>query len=313
MLGDSGRIIVSCPCLSDFRYGVEMVSKLKYIALLGIVGSLSSHAAMRQYSATIESSNWRIDTDTRLQCTLNHELPGYGEAMFTSTASKQLNMEFELDMHLLPSKFDMAAVYSVPPKWMPGVAPKTIADMSLRKQYNGDLPQDAAWTMLSELEKGFWPTIYYQDWYNKYDQVSVALNASNFSGVYREFVKCVSNLLPFSFDDIAYTVLSYQNNSTELTNYSQKRLTMIGEYLKEDSELELVLLDGYTDSYGGRYDNEQLSIRRANEVKSYLTTLGVPEDRIQLTGHGEKRHIAPNDTRESRAQNRRVVVRLSKS
>ena len=64
MLGDSGRIIVSCPCLSDFRYGVEMVSKLKYIALLGIVGSLSSHAAMRQYSATIESSNWRIDKDT---------------------------------------------------------------------------------------------------------------------------------------------------------------------------------------------------------------------------------------------------------
>jgi len=268
---------------------------------------------MRQYSATIESSNWRIDSDTRLQCTLNHELPGYGEAMFTSTASKQLNMEFELDMHLLPSKFDMAAVYSVPPKWMPGVAPKPIADMSIRKQYNGDLPQDAAWTMLSELEKGFWPTIYYQDWYNKYDQVSVALNASNFSGVYQEFVKCVSNLLPFNFDDIAYTVLSYQNNSTELTKYSQKRLTMIGEYLKEDSELELVLLDGYTDSYGGRWNNEQLSIRRANEVKSYLTTLGVPEDRIQLTGHGEKRHIAPNDTRESRAQNRRVVVRLSKS
>ena len=156
-------------------------------------------------------------------------------------------------------------------------------------------------------------TLYYQDWYNRYDKVSVALNASNFTSVYREFVQCVSNLLPFSFDDISYTVLSYQNNSTELSKYSQKRLTMIGEYLKEDAELELVLLDGYTDSYGGRYNNEQLSIRRANEVKSYLTSLGVPQDRIKLTGHGEKRHIAPNDTRESRAQNRRVVVRLSKS
>jgi outer membrane protein OmpA-like peptidoglycan-associated protein len=290
-----------------------MVSKLKYIALLSLVGSLSSNAAMRQYSATIESSNWMVKDNSRLQCTLNHPVPGYGDAMFTSVASKKLNMEFELDMHLLPNKFDVAAVYSVPPSWMPGVAPKTIADMSLRKQYNGDLGQDAAWTMLSELEKGFWPTIYYQDWYNKYDKVSVALNASNFTSVYREFARCVSNLLPFSFDDISYTVLSYQNNSTELSKYSQKRLTMIGEYLKEDAELELVLLDGYTDSYGGRYNNEQLSIRRANEVKSYLTSLGVPQDRIKLTGHGEKRHIAPNDTRESRAQNRRVVVRLSKS
>lgn len=278
-----------------------------------VLSSAEAHAAMRQYSATVETSNWQVETESRLQCKLNHELPGYGDAVFTSIASKQLNMEFELDMHLLPNHFDVAAVYSVPPKWMPGVAPKTIADMTIRKQYNGDLPQDAAWTMLSELEKGFWPTIYYQDWYNKYDKVSVALNASNFTGVYRQFVECVSNLLPYTFDDIAYTVLSYQNNSTELTKYSQKRLTMIGEYLKEDAELELVLLDGYTDSYGGRWNNEQLSIRRANEVKSYLTAIGVPNDRIQLTGHGEKRFIAPNDTRESRAQNRRVIVRLSKS
>ena len=291
---------------------------LPYICMLivtsaVVMSSTAAHAAMRQYSATVETSNWQVDTQSRLQCTLNHELPGYGDAMFTSVASKQLNMEFELDMHLLPNRFDVAAVYSVPPRWMPGVAPKTIADMTMRKQYNGDLPQDAAWTMLSELEKGFWPTIYYQDWYNKYDKVSVALNASNFAGVYRQFVECVSNLLPYTFDDIAYTVLSYQNNSTELTKYSQKRLTMIGEYLKEDGELELVLLDSYTDSYGGRWNNEQLSIRRANEVKSYLTAIGVPDDRIKLTGHGEKRFIAPNDTRESRAQNRRVVVRLSKS
>lgn len=290
-----------------------IVKNLKTLVLSALLFASASEGAMRQYSATVESSNWEVSSTSRLKCTLNHALPGYGEAMFTSMASKQLNMEFELDMYLLPNKFDIAAVYSVPPKWMPGEAPKTIADMRLRKQYNGDLPQDAAWTMLSELEKGFWPTIYYQDWYNKYDKVAVALNASNFSGVYREFVQCVSNLLPFGFDDISYTVLSYQKNSTGLSKYSQKRLTMIGEYLKEDSDMELVLLDGYTDSYGGRWNNEQLSIRRANEVKNYLTTMGVPEDRIQVTGHGERRHSAPNDTRESRAQNRRVVVRLSKS
>jgi len=288
---------------------------VKHKLLFFILSIVTVHAngAMRQYSATVETSNWEISQQSRLQCTLSHELPGYGEAMFTSFAAKQLNMEFELDMMSLPNRFDVAAVYSVPPSWMPGVAPRTIADMTIRKQYNGDLPQDAAWTMLTELEKGFWPTIQYQDWYNRYDKVSVALNASNFLPVYRNFVSCVSNLLPFAFEDIAYTVLSYKNNSTSLTDYAQKRLTMIGEYLKEDSELELVLLDGYTDSYGGRWNNEQLSIQRANEVKTYLMTMGVPEDRIQITGHGERRHGAPNDTRENRALNRRVVVRLSKT
>ncbi|QJR79902.1 OmpA family protein [Alteromonas pelagimontana] len=285
--------------------------RLLLLSLLAV--ATVSHAAMRQYAAAVDASDWKMVEASRLQCTLSHTLPGYGDALFTSMASKQLNMEFELDMKLLPKKFDVAAVYSVPPSWMPGVAPKPIADMTIRKQYNGDLPEDAAWTMLSELEKGFWPTIYYQDWYNRYDKVAVSLNASNFTPRYREFISCVSNLLPFSFDDIAYTVLSYEKNSTELTAYAQKQLEMIGEYLKEDSDLELVLLDGYTDSYGGRWTNEQLSIRRASQVKDYFTALGVPAERIEVTGHGEKRHISPNSNSDARALNRRVVVHLSKS
>jgi outer membrane protein OmpA-like peptidoglycan-associated protein len=119
--------------------------------------------------------------------------------------------------------------------------------------------------------------------------------------------------LPYSFDDIAYTVLAYKKNTAELTKYSERRLDMIGEYLKEDLDLELVLLDGYTDSYGGSYNNQQLSIKRAQEIKSYFSALGVDADRIEVTGHGEKRHSAPNDTRLDRAKNRRVVVRLAKS
>lgn len=275
--------------------------------------SAPAMGAMRQYAAPVESSDWMLKDQTRLQCTLAHTVPGYGDALFSSVAAKQLNMEFELDMDLLPKKFDVAAVYSVPPTWMPGAMPKNIADMTLRTQYNGDLPEQAAWTMLSELEKGYWPTIYYQDWYNEYDKVAVALNASNFTPVYRNFVKCVSKLLPYSFDDIAYTVLSYEKSSVDLTKYSQKRLSMIGEYLKEDKELELVLLDGYTDSYGSRYSNEQLSVRRADQVKAFFTSMGVDAERIEVTGHGEKRHISPNTNADTRALNRRVVVRLSKS
>lgn len=271
-----------------------------------------ANAALRQYAADVEDSEWVISEQTRLQCTLSHKVPGYGTALFTSMASKQLNMEFELDMLLLPKTYDVAGVYSVPPSWMPGHMQKAIADMQLRQQYNGDLPEQAAWTMLSELEKGYWPTIYYQDWYNSYDTISVGLNASNFSLPYVEFADCVSKLLPFSFEDIAYTVLQYEKNSIDLTKYSQKRLNMIGEYLKEDTDLELVLLDGYSDSYGGRWNNHQLSVRRAVEIKDYFRSMGVAPERIQVTGHGERRHIAPNSNEMSRAKNRRVVIRMAK-
>jgi outer membrane protein OmpA-like peptidoglycan-associated protein len=291
-----------------------MINKIIKTIICATLVSLSANstASLRQYIAKVENSTWQLKDETRLQCTLSHTLPGYGEAMFSSLASKQLNMEFELDMLRLPKSYGVAAVYSVPPKWMPGQVQRTIADMTIRKQYNGDLPEQAAWTMLTELEKGFWPTIYYQDWYNKYDKVAVGLNASNFALPYEQFAECVANLLPYSFQDIAYSVLTYQFNNTKLTKYSQKRLAMIGEYLKEDTDLELVLLDGYTDSFGGRAINKQISIRRAVEIKAFFSSMGVAPERIEVTGHGERRHSSPNTNESTRAKNRRVVIRMSK-
>lgn len=278
-----------------------------------LTASIAANASLRQYKADVEESVWFTDDPNRLECTLNHQIPGYGTASFTSYASKTLNMEFNLDMLRLPKSYGVAAVYSVPPKWMPGKMHKSIADMKLRKQFDGDLPEQAAWTMLSELEKGFWPTLYYQDWYSQYDQVAVALNASNFRLPYESFVDCVSNLLPYSFDDIKYTVLTYKFGGTQLTKASQRKLDMIGAYLREDPDLELVLVDGYTDSYGGKSKNKQVSVQRAVEIKSYFSGLGVEPTRIDVTGHGERRHAAPNSTSGSRAKNRRVVVRMSKA
>ena len=291
-----------------------MLNKILKSILITLVVTLAANvsASLRQYTAKVENSTWQLKDNNRLLCTLGHTLPGYGEALFSSFASKQLNMEFELDMLRLPKTYGVAAVYSVPPKWMPGQVQRSIADMTIRKQYNGDLPEQAAWTMLSELEKGFWPTIYYQDWYNQYDKIAVGLNASNFAMPYEQFAECVANLLPYGFQDIAYTVLTYQFNNTKLTKYSQKRLGMIAEYLKEDTDLELVLLDGYTDSYGGRAINKQISIRRAVEIKSFFSSMGVSPERIEVTGHGERRHSAPNTNETARAKNRRVVIRMSK-
>lgn len=284
----------------------------KLLPFLLVFLSVNSSASLRQYSASIEASSWQISSNSRLQCILSHQIPGYGEAMFTSFASKQLNMEFELDMLRLPKSYGVAAVYSVPPSWMPGQMQRVISDMTIRKQYNGDLPEKAAWTMLSELEKGYWPTLYYQDWYNDYDKIAVGLNANNFAKPYQQFAECVANLLPFNFDDIAYTVLNYKKNSIDLTKYSQKRLAMIGDYLKEDTDMDLVLLDGYSDSYGGRWTNQQLSIQRAVEIKGFFRSMGVDPTRVQVIGHGEKRHVAPNNNEMSRAKNRRVVVRMTK-
>ncbi len=283
------------------------------IIMLALGASVPALANIRHYQADMDTSAWEVADKSRIQCKLRHEIPGYGEALFISKASKKLNMAFELDMLRLPNTYSAAEVYSMPPRWMPGETQRIIGSMPIRRQYDGDLPSKAAWNMLTELEKGFLPTIYYKDWYNDRDKITVGLSAINFSDAYDEFSRCMANLLPFSFEDIAFTVLSYKKNSIELTNYSKKKLQMIGDYLMEDKDLELVLLDGYSDSYGSRSKNKTLSVQRAMEVKNYFSELGVDAGRIELTGHGERRHIAPNDTDTNRAKNRRVVVRMAKT
>jgi outer membrane protein OmpA-like peptidoglycan-associated protein len=270
------------------------------------------HAGIRQYSATLENSQWKVSNNSRLNCTLSHVIPNYGEATFTSKASRANNMVFELDMLRLPDNYSLAEVRSVAPNFRPGQADYTLANMKLHKQFSPSLDKKIAWTMLNELEQGMNPTFLYDGWYSENDKISVGLSTARFGRAYKEFVGCIGNLLNYSFDDIAYTVLNYQSNSDNFTKSSLRRMAMITEYLKLDSELELVLIDAYSDSYGGRWNNLKLSERRANKIREYFVNNGIEPSRIEASGYGEKRHIASNETTLGRGQNRRVVIHMEK-
>lgn len=166
--------------------------------------------------------------------------------------------------------------------------------------------------MLSELEQGMSPTFYYNDWHSQQDKIAVALSTARFKKAYKQFVGCVGNLLNYNFDDIAYTVLNYQSSSNKFTKASQKRIEMIRQYLSLDPDLELVLIDAYSDSYGGRWSNLKLSERRADKIRDYFVENGIEVNRIESKGYGEKRHIASNETTLGRGKNRRVVIQMQK-
>ena len=217
--------------------------------------SYSSQAAMRQYSANQDNSNWEVIKTTRLQCQLNHEVPYYGEAIFKASASKNKNLTFNLDMVVRPDNYDIAGLKAVPPAWRSGLPARDITTMKLLKKFDGELGNKTAWEMLTELEKGFHPTFYYQDWQNSADKIAVGISSVNFKQAYWAFLQCRDELLPYSFEDISFTVMNYQSNSSKLTKESQKRLDKIAEYLKNDTSIESISIDSYTDSYGGRWNN----------------------------------------------------------
>jgi OOP family OmpA-OmpF porin len=52
--------------------------------------------------------------------------------------------------------------------------------------------------------------------------------------------------------------------------------------------------------------NNDLSRRRAEAVAQYLVRAGINADRLEPAGYGPSRPVAPNDTAENKAKNRRI-------
>ena len=70
-------------------------------------------------------------------------------------------------------------------------------------------------------------------------------------------------------------------------------------------------LSGHTDSIGTEAYNQRLSERRVNSVRDYVVKKGVDGERMSGQGFGESKPIADNKTKEGRAKNRRVEIKVN--
>jgi len=76
----------------------------------------------------------------------------------------------------------------------------------------------------------------------------------------------------------------------------------------QGTDLEMVIATGHTDSVGSDQYNQRLSERRAQAVKDYLVSKGIPASKVTTIGKGESQPVATNKTKEGRQKNRRVDI-----
>lgn len=88
---------------------------------------------------------------------------------------------------------------------------------------------------------------------------------------------------------------------------AKEKLREVAQALIEQGD-STILVEGHTDSRGSADKNQELSLLRAQEVRGYLVSQGIPTNSIQAAGLGEERPIASNDSAEGRANNRRVEI-----
>ena len=77
-----------------------------------------------------------------------------------------------------------------------------------------------------------------------------------------------------------------------------------------DTDIEVIVATGHTDSTGPEAYNVKLSMRRAKAVKAFLVSKGIPEARVFVEGKGEAQPTADNRTKDGRAKNRRVDIEV---
>jgi outer membrane protein OmpA-like peptidoglycan-associated protein len=103
----------------------------------------------------------------------------------------------------------------------------------------------------------------------------------------------------------------FKFNAAELPDEAKSAIDQMVGNLKTDTKAVWIEIEGHTDNVGDARYNERLGLERAESVKRYLYEQHhVPLHKMNTISYGEDKPSSPNNTRDGRAQNRRVVIKV---
>jgi peptidoglycan-associated lipoprotein len=104
---------------------------------------------------------------------------------------------------------------------------------------------------------------------------------------------------------------NFQFGKADLPGEAKAQVDQLISKLQQDPKNVYIEIEGHTDNVGPAELNEKLGMERAEAVKRYLYEKHqIPLHKINVISYGMTKPVADNKTKEGRAQNRRVVIRV---
>ncbi len=104
---------------------------------------------------------------------------------------------------------------------------------------------------------------------------------------------------------------NFKFGKTVLPDEAKARIDQMVSHLKQDPKNVFIEIEGHIDNVGDKLVNQKLGLERAEAVQRYLyEQYQIPLHKMNVISYGEEKPVAPNNTRDGRAQNRRVVIKV---
>lgn len=258
------------------------------------------------YSASFTDSQWAAQSGP-FACSLNHKIPGFGNARFARNAGAAEFLELRHTRQAFP--VGAVRIESMPPMWRSDVDPRVLGQV----QSSGGEPLKVTTSLaliMGALEQGTNVVFSGTGISSAGTSLRVALEARNFGSAFGQYRQCIEGLIPYTFDQLSRTVINYTSNADDLSAAAKSQLDKIVRYTKADSRVLGILIDAHSDKLASPEAGEEATQRQAELVTRYLIDKGVDADTIATRWHGDKFPIANNTDKAGQAKNRRVTVRL---
>jgi outer membrane protein OmpA-like peptidoglycan-associated protein len=149
------------------------------------------------------------------------------------------------------------------------------------------------------------------------DAAGLASNAANLAGTRADAAAGKADAVDKASRRLVYEVVlndaegNFKFGKSDLPEETKAKLDDMIQKLQADPKGVYIEIEGHTDNVGPKEVNDKIGLDRAEAVKRYLYEQHqIPLFKMNVISYGQDKPVAPNTTKDGRAQNRRVVIRI---